>query len=138
MRRWSAACLSSCPPIAGGAGLRGFRCPAGCVPSLSPCLLSAFLLCLFGTACKYGFIWRFRGIFSAFYGVCVGLYCLGALRGLCGFCTREWLGGFMSCGVFRLSFSSFLLLSSLLLLSSCSCPASLLGFLPCLLSCSLS
>ena len=29
----------------------------------------------------------------------------------------------MACGVFRLSFSSFLLLSSLFLLSSCSCPA---------------
>ena len=34
----------------------------------------------------------------------------------------------MACGVFCLSFSSFLLLPSLFLLSSCSCPASLLGF----------
>ena len=42
----------------------------------------------------------------------------------------------MTCGVFCLSFSSFLLLSSLFLLSSCSCPASLLGF--CSWSCPLS
>ena len=54
----------------------------------------------------------------------MGLYCLRALRGLWGFCVREWLGGFGACGVFCLS---FLLLSScpLVRLSSCS-PALLL------------
>ena len=36
----------------------------------------------------------------------VGLLGLGALRGLCGFCTREWLGGLKACCVFCLSFSS--------------------------------
>ena len=30
----------------------------------------------------------------------MGLYCLRALRGLWGFCTREVFGGFGSCGVF--------------------------------------
>ena len=30
----------------------------------------------------------------------MGLYCLRALRGLCGFCVRERLGGFMACSVF--------------------------------------
>ena len=82
-----------------------------------PCLLSAFLLCSRCVACKYGSISHFKGIFSGFYGVRVGLCCLGALRGSCGFCVREWLGGYMTCGVFAsiLSlcscFSSFVLLS---------------------------
>ena len=30
----------------------------------------------------------------------VGLYCLGALRGLWGFCAREVFGGLEACGVF--------------------------------------
>ena len=30
----------------------------------------------------------------------MGLSVLGALLGLCGFCTREWLGGFGACCVF--------------------------------------
>ena len=58
----------------------------------------------------------------------VGLCGLRALRGLWGFYVRVRLGGFGACGVFCLSFSSLVLLSSLFLLSSCSCPASLLGF----------
>ena len=33
-------------------------------------------------------------------GVCVGLCCIGALRGLCGVCTRVELGGFRACCVF--------------------------------------
>ena len=41
----------------------------------------------------------------------MGLYCLGASRGLWGFCVREWLGGFRACGVFAFLF---------LLLSLCS------------------
>ena len=50
----------------------------------------------------------------------------------CGaFYVRVRLGGFRACCVFCLSFSSLVLLS-------CFRPALLLGFLPCLLSCSLS
>ena len=30
----------------------------------------------------------------------MGLCCLGALRGLWGFCVREWLGGLKACCVF--------------------------------------
>ena len=37
----------------------------------------------------------------------MGLYCSRALRGLWGFCVREWLGGFGACSVFA---SYFLLL----------------------------
>ena len=36
----------------------------------------------------------------------MGLCCLGALRGLCGFCVRVELGGFMACGVFAFLFLS--------------------------------
>lgn len=77
-----------------------------------PCLFPAFLLCLWRVACKYTSIWRFKGVFSGFWGFRVGLYCYGALRGLWGFCAREQLGGYMTCGVFCLSFSSLVLLSS--------------------------
>ena len=42
---------------------------------------------------EYGSISRFKGVFRGFYGVRVGLCCLGALRGLCGFCARVELGG---------------------------------------------
>ena len=56
----------------------------------------------------------------------MGLCGLRALRGLCGFCVREWLGGFGACGVFALVFFFFALIfhSFALLLSSCfaSCP----------------
>ena len=99
--------------------VQGFRCPAVCVPSLCPCLLVALLLCLWCVACKYGSISRFKGVFSVVWGVRVGLCCLGALRGLCGFCVREWLGGLKACGVFALY---FVLLSFLFPLLP-SCPA---------------
>ena len=62
----------------------------------------------------------------------MGLYCLGALHGLWGFCVREWLGGFGACCVFALL---FVLLSFRFPLLSCFRPALLLGFLPCLLCC---
>ena len=55
---------------------------------------------------------HFKGVFRGFYGVRVGLCCLGALRGLCGFCARVELGGLKDCGVFA---SVFLLLSLCLL-----------------------
>ena len=43
-----------------------------------------------------------RAFLGGFYGACVGLCWLRALRGLCGFCARVELGGFMACGVFPL------------------------------------
>ena len=52
-------------------------------------LLSALLLCLWCITCKYGSISRFKGVFSGFCGVRVGLCCLRALLGLCGF-VRVW------------------------------------------------
>ena len=48
------------------------------------------------------------------------LCCLGGLRGLCGFCVREWLGGYMTCGVFAFV---FLLLSLCLLSFYARCPS---------------
>ena len=57
-------------------------------------LLPALSLCLWCVACKYGSISRFKGVFRGFYGVCVGLCGLRALRGLWGFCARVELGGF--------------------------------------------
>ena len=105
------------------AGCRGFRCPAVCVPSLSPCLLSFLSLCLWWVACKYGSISHFKGVFSVVCGACVGLFVLGVLRGLCGFCVREWLGGLKArcvfASVFILLCSCFYLVSSFLGLSSC-------------------
>ena len=44
----------------------------------------------------------------------MGLYCLGALRGLCGFCVRERLGGFGACGVFAFRFRFFSVFALLL------------------------
>ena len=70
-----------------------------------PCLLPAFLLCVWCIGFEYGFISRFKGVYSGFYGVCVGLYCLRALRGLWGFCVREWLGGLEACCVFASIYS---------------------------------
>ena len=46
----------------------------------------------------------------------VGLCCLGALRGLCGFCARVELGGLEARGVFCLSFCPFAFLLLLLCL----------------------
>ena len=54
-----------------------------------PLVLSALSLCAWCVVFEYGPISRFWGVFSAVCGVCVGLCCLGALRGLCGFCARE-------------------------------------------------
>ena len=54
--------------------------------------LPSFLLCLWCIAFEYGFISRFKGVlegFGAFWGVRGCLCCLGALRGLWGFCVRE-------------------------------------------------
>ena len=91
--------------------------------------MSTLSLCPWRVACKYGSISRFKGVFGGFCGVCVGLYCSGTLRGLWGFCVREWLGGFGACGVFAFLFISLpafcpspcLLCSGCLLLVLLSC-----------------
>ena len=73
-----------------GAGASGFL---RCVPSLCPCLLSALLLYACRVAleiCPYS---HFKAVFSVVWGLRVGLFVLGALRGLCGFCARVELGG---------------------------------------------
>ena len=93
-----------------------------------PAFLYSLLLCSRCVACKYGSISLFKGVFSVVWGCCVGLFVLRALRGLWGFCVREWLGGLKACSVFAsvfilllllfvLSFSSLVLLSSFRLLS---------------------
>ena len=64
-----------------------------------------FLLFPWCIACKYGSISRFKGVFSAVWGFRVGLCCLGGLRGLWGFCVREWLGGLEACCVFASIYS---------------------------------
>ena len=52
-------------------------------------ILSALLLCSRCIACKYGSVSRFKGVFSAIWAFRVGLCCLRALLGLCGF-VRVW------------------------------------------------
>ena len=117
----------------------------GCGP-LVVCslLLSALSLCLWCIVFEYALISRFKGVFSGFPLLDVCLYCSRALRGLWGFCVREWLGGFMSCCVFS-SFYPFICLSFCLFalgfillpclsafrLSSSICPLCL----PCLFLC---
>ena len=71
------------------------------------CLLSALSLCLWCVVFRYGSVSRFKGVFSAVCGVCVGLCWLYASRGLCGFCVRVELGGLKACCVFCLSFIRF-------------------------------
>ena len=108
--------------------------PALVLRSCVPLLLSALLLCAWCVGLKYAFIWRFKGVFRGFWGCCVGLCCLGGLRGLCGFCTRVELGGLKACGVFAPCFILLLcLLSFRFSLFLCVCPAFVLVSL-CLLS----
>ena len=85
-------------------------------------LLSALSLFYWCVACKYGSISHFEGVFSGFPLLDVCLYCLRALRGLWGFCVREWLGGLKACGVFA---SLFVLLPFFF----CSCVCLLLCWL---------
>ena len=62
----------------------------GCGPLVVCSLvLSALSLCLWCVVLEICLYSRFKGVFSAVWGCCVGLCCSGALRGLCGFCTRE-------------------------------------------------
>ena len=81
-----------------------------------PLLLSSLSLCAWCVVFEYGSISRFKGVFSGFWAFRVGLCCLGALRGLWGFCVREWLGGFTACCVFA---SIFPLLCLLFYLFTC-------------------
>ena len=88
------SCLpSSCPLGAGVQDLSRLQ-DLPCVGSgpLVVCSV-ALLLCAWCIGFEYGSISRFKGVFRGFYGVCVGLFVLGALRGLCGFCARVELGG---------------------------------------------
>lgn len=85
-----------CPLVAGGALLLPLF---GCVPTLCPSFVPC-LLCLWCIAFEYGSISRFKGVFRGFWGADVCLYGFGALLGLCGFCARVELGGYMTCGVF--------------------------------------
>ena len=85
------------------ASFLGFRtCRSASSGPLVVCsvLLPALSLCLWCVVYKYGSISRFKGVFSGFWAFRVGLCVLRALRGLCGFCTRVELVGFMSFGVF--------------------------------------
>ena len=51
----------------------------------------------------------------------VGLCCLRALRGLCGFCARVELGGLKTCSVFAFVFLSFPLCLPFVFCSSSGC-----------------
>ena len=92
------ACLLACPLVAGGRGFEASGPARGCSGPLVVCslLLSALSLCLWCVVFEICLYSRFEGVFSAVWAFRVGLCCLGALRGLCGFCVREWLGGFMA------------------------------------------
>ena len=77
-----------CPLGAGGQGFEGLRLSPGVFRAFLPAFCPLCRLCLWCVACKYGLISRFKGVFSAVWAFGVGLYCLRALRGLWGFCTR--------------------------------------------------
>ena len=140
---WS-ACLPFGVPT--GAGFRGCRTCQRLLWSSGPLvvcslLLSALSLCPCWVVLEICLYSRFEGVFRGFPLLDVCLYCSRALRGLCGFCVREWLGGLEACCVFAPVFHllpiSFCLSFPSLVLLFCFRPALLLGFLPCLLSCAL-
>ena len=87
------------------------------------------LLLLSCNTCKICLISRFKGVFRGFWGADVYSYGLRALRGLWGFCVREWLGGYIACGDFlqNLSFCPFVFLS-------CSAFVACFPWLPALLA----
>ena len=99
----------------------------GVFPAFCPLSRFVFVVLLANMA-----LFRVLGGFSGFYGVDVYLYELMSLRGLWGFCVREWLGGLKTFCVFAFLF-----------LSLCSCFCSSLSCFclsfcfPCLSSCSL-
>ena len=99
-------------------------------------LLSALPLCAWCIILKYASISRFKGVFSAVWGCCVGLCCLGWFAWLvwllyaCG--VRRIRGLRRVCLYFPSSLPSFFLFFVLLLSLCSSCP--LLILLPCLCS----
>lgn len=138
-----AGCGSACLPfgVSAGSGLSGSLCYFADVSKIGQDIAtcSAFypLFCFAcGVLCLNVALFRvFRGFLGGFMevvGVCVVLC---ALRGLCGFCAREWLGGYMACCVFCLSFSLFVTVFVSLLLLFVLCPSLLWLSLLVLLSC---
>ena len=125
--RWCVPCLpfivSTGPEVRRLSRLQDLPWVGSCPLVVCSCLLSALLLCPWCIGLKYGSISHFKAVFSGFCGGCVGLCCLGALRGLCGFCTRVELGGLKVCCVFASAFH---------LLCPCFCPFVLVSL--CLLS----
>ena len=73
---------------AGSLWLQDLR--SACVGPLVVCsvALSALSLCPRCVALEICLYSRFKAVFGAVWGVCVGLCCLDALRGLWGFCVR--------------------------------------------------
>ena len=107
---------------AGSWGFRTHQNAGSCPLVVCSLLLFALLLFPWCVACRYGFVSRFGGVFSAVWGCCVGLCCLGGLRGLWGFCARVELGGLKACGVFAVLLSVFPLLCLYLIRFSSSSP----------------
>ena len=105
------ACLLSCPlvQVVGVQDLteRWFWSSCRVFRPFAPLLLCS--RCVAIEICLYS---HFKAVFGGFWGACVGLFVLGALRGLCGFCVRERLGGFGACGVFAFLFVLLLVLFS--------------------------
>ena len=89
------ACLLACPLVQVARLFVASGPARGCSGPLVVCslLLPALSLCLWCVAHKYAFVSHFKGVFSGFPLLDVGLYWSRALRGLWGFCVREWLGG---------------------------------------------
>ena len=76
-----------CPLGAGGRAFEASGPAGGCSGPLVACsvALSALSLCSWCIVLEICLYSRFKGVFSAVWGCCVGLCCLEALRGLCGF-----------------------------------------------------
>ena len=81
-------------------GLSGLSAPLVVCSLLLSLLFVPLLLLLSCNTCKICPISHFKGVLTGFWGSDVYLYGLRSLRGLCGFCVREWLGGLKACGVF--------------------------------------
>ena len=94
--------VSTCPMIQDLSGIQDLPEVAlvlwSCVPLLYCFALGALLV-------NMALFRVFRAFLARFYGVCVGLFGLGTLRGLCGFCARVELGGLKACGVFASIFA---------------------------------
>ena len=82
-------CLSALIACPLGRSLQAVSISFGVFPAFCP----LYCFCFPAIALKYGSISHFNAVFSVVWGWCVGLYCWRALRGLWGFCVREWLGG---------------------------------------------